>query len=709
MRTLQRVVGPATLALALMLGACGREEVEQPASAPSQENEAAAPAAPPQVGAELISLYANPGGIDRSGFDETVRAQDDFFRYVNGGWLARTEIPADRLMWGVALEMVALNEQRQRAIVEEMAARNDLGADSVGGKVGAFFASLTAQALVEGKGVAPISDTLQAIEAIDGPTAIAAYFGGIHARFGDAPLVMPGALEDPGGADRYVPYVWQSGLGLPDRDYYLRDDAKFRELREAYPAYVEKMLQLAGFGAGPGQGAAVYAIEARLAEAHWPAEENRDIRKLYNLVAVGELPRLAPDFAWGPYLEAAALGGRPEIMLAQLDYLKQIGALVNAFPLAAWKDYLRFHAVNEAAPWLSSEFEQAHFEFMQRKLYGREVMAPEWRRAVQAMEALVGEAIGQVYVERFFPPEHKQRMQQLVENLLEAFRVGIAGLDWMSEATRARAEEKRARMATKIGYPDKWRDYTALEIRADDPLGNLQRAAVFDHAFELARLDQPIDREEWHMPPQTVNAYHNPLQNEIVFPAGYLQPPNFNPAADDATNYGAIGRTIGHEIGHAFDDNGRKFDASGKLADWWTAEDATRYEQRSARLVEQYEAFTPLAGMHINGKLTLGENIADLTGIAIAYNAYRASLAGKEAPVIDGFTGDQRFFIGFAQSERMKLRDDILRNLLVSDPHSPSEYRVIGVLRNFPPFHAAFGVKEGDGMYLPPEQRVKIW
>jgi predicted metalloendopeptidase len=328
---------------------------------------------------------------------------------------------------------------------------------------------------------------------------------------------------------------------------------------------------------------------------------------------------------------------------------------------------------------------------------------------VRAIDGLAGEAVGQVYVERYFPAEHKSAMLELVGNIMDAFRASIRELDWMSEQTRAKAEEKRARMVTKIGYPDKWRDYAALEIRADDPLGNLERAAAFEQRYQLAKLDQPIDRGEWEMTPQTVNAYHQPFMNEIVFPAGYLQPPNFNMTADPAVNYGAIGYTIGHEIGHAFDDKGRAFDAYGKLHDWWTEEDARRYEERAAKLVAQYEAFSPLEGMHVNGKLTLGENIADLTGITIAWRAYQASLGGEEPPVIDGFTGAQRFFIGFAQGERAKMRDELMRNLLVSDPHSPPEFRVIGILRNFPPFYEAFGVKEGDGMYLPPEQRVKIW
>jgi len=667
---------------------------------------ACAPQAAPDVAA--ASPYANASGIDRGGFDATVRPQDDFFAWVNGGWIAATEIPPDRTWWGVVPELRAESEARQRAIIEEMAARRDLGPDSVARKIGDFFASLTDQALVEGRGVAPIADTLARIEAIDSAESLAAAFGAAQLLGIDAPLAV-GVVQDPGAADRYVPYIWQSGIALPDRDYYLRDDEKFRKIRAAYPGYIAKLLGLGGFGGTPEQGRAVFAIEKRLAELHWPAEENRDMKKLYNMVPAAQLATLAPDFAWPRYIDAAGLGARPELMAAQPSYVKQIGAIVGEFPLAAWKDYLRYHALNEAAPWLSSEFERANFEFMQREVFGLAELAPEWKRAVRAIDALAGEAVGQVYVERYFPADHKQAMLELVDNLLEAFRAGITELEWMSPETRAKAEAKRARLATKIGYPDKWRDYAGLEIRADDPLGNLARAAAFDYRYQLAKLDQPIDRAEWSMTPQTVNAYHQPFMNEIVFPAGFLQPPNFNMAADPAVNYGAIGYVIGHEIGHAFDDKGRAFDPYGKLNDWWTAEDSAHFERAAAKLVEQYNAFSPLPGMTVNGKLTLGENIADLTGVTIAWRAYRASLHGKEAPVIDGLTGDQRFFIGFAQANRASMRDEMLRSLLVSDPHSPARFRVIGVLRNFTPFYEAFGVKEGDGMYLPPDQRVKIW
>ncbi|MBK9469483.1 MAG: M13 family metallopeptidase [Gammaproteobacteria bacterium] len=665
----------------------------------------AAPAAP---AAPAASPYANASGIDRGGFDATVRPQDDFFAWVNGGWIAATAIPPDRTWWGVVPELRAESEARQRAIIEEMAARRDLGPDSVARKIGDFFASLTDQSLVEGRGVAPIADTLARIDAIDSAESLAAAFGAAQLLGIDAPLAV-GVVQDPGAADRYVPYIWQSGIALPDRDYYLRDDEKFRKIRAAYPGYIAKLLGLGGFGGTPEQGQAVFAIETRLAELHWPAEENRDMKKLYNMVPAAQLASLAPDFAWPRYIDAAGLGARPELMAAQLSYVKQIGAIVGEFPLAAWKDYLRYHALNSAAPWLSGEFERANFEFMQREVFGLAELAPEWKRAVRAIDALAGEAVGQVYVERYFPADHKQAMLELVGNLLEAFRAGITELEWMSPETRAKAEAKRARLATKIGYPDKWRDYAGLEIRADDPLGNLARASAFEYRYQLAKLDQPIDRAEWEMTPQTVNAYHQPFMNEIVFPAGFLQPPNFNMAADPAVNYGAIGYVIGHEIGHAFDDKGRAFDPYGKLQDWWSAADAEHFEQAAAKLVEQYNAFRPLPDMSIKGKLTLGENIADLTGITIAYRAYRASLGGKEAPVIDGLSGDQRFFIGFAQANRASMREEMLRSMLVSDPHSPARYRVLGVLRNFTPFYAAFGVKEGDGMYLPPDERVKIW
>lgn len=665
-------------------------------------------AQPPAAVSDPAAVYANPAGIDRSGFDTGVRPQDDFFEWVNGGWIAHTAIPPDRSWWGVVPELRAENEARQRTIIEEMGARRDPDAGTVEAKIGAFFDSLNDRQLVEGKGVAPIADTLARIDAIDSPAALAAAFGAAALIGLDAPLAV-GVVQDPGTHDRYIAYLWQSGLALPDREYYLRDDEKFRRIRAAYPAYVARLLELGGFGGTPEQAAAVVAIEQRLAQAQWPAEENRDMKKLYNMVSVAELPTLAPGLAWASYLDAAGLGSRSQLMAAQIDYIRGIGAIVGDFPLAAWKDYLRYHALNEAAPWLSSEFERVQFEFMQREVLGLAELAPRWKRAVRAIDGLVGEAVGQVYVQRYFPPEYKRSMQQLVANLMEAFRVGITELDWMSEETKRKAEAKRQRLVTKIGYPDRWRDYSGLEIRANEPLANLARANHFEYRYQLAKLDRPIDRDEWEMTPQTVNAYHQPFMNEIVFPAGFLQPPNFNMAADPAVNYGAIGYVIGHEIGHAFDDKGRAFDAYGKLNDWWTAEDAAHFERAAARLVEQYDAFSPIEGMAINGRLTLGENIADLTGVTIAYRAYRASLGGREAPVIDGLSGDQRFFIGFAQANRAQIREETLRALLVSDPHSPAHYRVIGVLRNFSPFYAAFDVKAGDGMYLPPAERVQIW
>ncbi len=692
---MMRCVSSLVLSIALLLAGCS-ETVRQ------------APVVTAPAVADAALLYANAAGIDRSGFDASVRPQDDFFVWVNGGWVAHTQIPPDRTWWGVVPELRAESEERQRVIIEEMAARNDPGSASVAAKIGTFFASLTDQALVEGKGVTPIATTLARIDAIDSYAALAGAFGAATLLGTDAPLAV-GVVQDPGSHDRYIPYIWQSGLALPDREYYLREDAKFQRIRAAYPAYIARLLALGGYGGTQEQAAAVYAIEQRLAAAQWPAEENRDMKKLYNMVPATELTRLAPDFAWSRYIDAAGLGARPELMAAQLGYVRSIGSIVSAFPLAAWKDYLRYHALNEAAPWLSSEFERAQFEFMQREVLGLAELAPEWKRAVRAIDALVGEAVGQVYVERYFPAAYKQAMLELVGNLMEAFRVGITELDWMSEETKRKAEAKRARLVTKIGYPDRWRDYSGLDIRADDPLGNLARANAFEYRYQLGKLDRPIDRDEWEMTPQTVNAYHQPFMNEIVFPAGFLQPPNFNMAADPAVNYGAIGYVIGHEIGHAFDDKGRAFDPYGKLNDWWTAEDAEHFDRTAARLVEQYNAFSPVAGMTINGKLTLGENIADLTGVTIAYRAYRDSLGGKEAPVIDGLTGDQRFFIGFAQANRAQLREEMLRAMLVSDPHSPARFRVLGVLRNFTPFYAAFGVGQGDGMYLPPAERVAIW
>jgi endothelin-converting enzyme/putative endopeptidase len=504
-------------------------------------------------------------------------------------------------------------------------------------------------------------------------------------------------------------YVWQSGLGLPNRDYYLREGEEMEKIRAAYPGYITQLFEIAGYDNAVGRAEHVLAIEYAIAENHWSAEENRNIPKLYNLMETSNLGEVTENINWASYLEGAGLAGRPELVVAQLSYFEALGGIIADFSLEDWKDYLLFHTINGSAPFLSSELEDANFEFMGALIGGRTEKTARWKRGVRMINASLGEAVGKVYVERHFLPQAKEKMDVLVGNLMVAFRTGIQDLDWMGEETKTRAEEKRAKMMTKIGYPDEWKDYTGMEFSANDPIGNVVGATAWAYQDNIDKLDKEIDRGEWGMTPQTVNAYHNPTMNEIVFPAGILQPPFFNMEADPAVNYGAIGAVIGHEIGHAFDDQGRRFDGDGNLAEWWSEEDAAAFITRSDELVAQYEAFSPLEGLNLNGRLTLGENIGDLTGVTLAYQAYHNSLNGAEAPVINGLTGDQRFFIGFAQVWRSISRDEEIRRRVLTDPHSPAEFRTNGTLRNIPQFYTAFGVVEGDGMYLAPEKRVKIW
>jgi len=657
---------------------------------------------------EFLSAYINESGLDTVSFSTDVRPQDDFFDYVNANWLDRTQIPADRTRWGVMSQLNALNEERQRAIIEEMSARTDLGENAVGRKVGAFYASLTNRELVQGKGNAPIADALKSIDAIGSYDELATYFGASNIKGGASPVGV-GVLPDPGDSDTSIAYLWQTGLALPDRDYYLKDEAKFNELREAYPSYIGELLALAGYAGDEQTAADVLKLETDIARGHWEAVRNRDMKALYNMVPVSALNERAPGFNWANYLRAAGIDDQTDIMAAQIDYVETLGKLVNTFSLEQWKSYLRFHLLNASATWLDDAYRDAHFAFMGAKVSGQQEQSPDWKKAVRTINDLMGEAVGMVYVDQYFPDAYKTRMNELVDHLMETFRVGIQELDWMSDETKQKAESKRLALVNKIGFPDVWKVYDDLTISESDPLGNVQRASEFEYRRDLAKLGKPIDRTEWSMTPQTINAYHNPFLNEIVFPAGILQPPMFNMEADDAVNYGAIGMVIGHEIGHAFDDKGRHFDSRGKLSEWWTEEDAEKFEAAAGRLVDQYAAYEPIEGMRINGSLTLGENIADLTGLTIAWRAYHAALGDAEAPMINGLTGDQRFFLGFAQSWREKAREERLREQLVSDPHSPARYRVNGVLPNFDPFYDTFGVTPDDGMYIPPDQRVKIW
>jgi predicted metalloendopeptidase len=646
-------------------------------------------------------------GVDTASFDRSVRPQDDFFQFVNGGWVARTEIPGDRASTGTFAQLRDQSQAAIRAIVEEAAAGSH-PAGSNGRKVGDLYASFMDTARIEQLGIAPLADDLARIRAVSDRAQLPETFAHLARRGVSTPLGV-GVGQDGGNSSRYAVTVAQAGLGLPDRDYYLNPGERFAGIRQQYTAYVQRLLELAGTPDAAAAARGVVAFETELARVQWERARNRDANATYNPTALANLQTRTPEFRWAGYLRAFGISGVDTVIVRQPDYFAGMDRVLSATPVQDVGNYLVFQLVDDAAPYLSRDFRQARFAFRSGVLSGVQQESPRWKQGVEVVERSLGEAVGEMYVQRHFPAESKARMEQLVANLVEAYREAIDGLEWMSPATRAQAQDKLANFTVKIGYPEKWRDYSTLEIRAGDLMGNLARAQAFRHARMVNRLGQPVDRGEWGMTPQTVNAYYNRANNEIVFPAAILQPPFFDPTADDAVNYGGIGGVIGHEISHGFDDQGRKSDGAGNLRDWWTAQDASAFEQRAGMLADQYGAYEPLEGARVNGRLTLGENIGDLSGLAIAHRAYRRSLGGGRAPMIGGYTGDQRFFLGWAQVWRTKYRDQALRQQLLTDPHSPGMYRTNGVLVNLPAFYEAFNVKPGDRMYVAPEKRVKIW
>ena len=660
---------------------------------------AAQSAAPP----EAVS------GIDLTWADKSVRVQDDLFRHVNGGWLAKTEIPADRSSWGAFAMLAEKSQNDLRAIAEEAAAAANKPAGSDLQKIGDFYESFMNEAKADELGVRPIRTELAAIDAIKTKQELARTF----ARFFKMNLINPiiGYVDgDAGQPDREILYLYQGGLGMPERDYYLKDDEpRLKEYRERYVSFVETMLGLGGMTASGSAAREIFALETRLAKAHWTNVESRDAVKTYNKIATADLANQFPGFDWAAWTTELGVSDATSFVVNQPSYVKEFAATVNELPVERWKPYLKAALINGFAPYLSKPFVEAEFDFYSRTLRGVKENQPRWKRAVNTLNGNMGEMLGKVYVDRHFKPAAKARMEQLVENLREAYRVSIDGLEWMSPETKKQAQAKLAKFRPKVGYPNKWRDYSKLEIKRDDLVGNLMRAFAHENEYQLRKVGKPIDPEEWGMTPQTVNAYYNPVRNEIVFPAAILQPPFFNMAADDAANYGGIGAVIGHEMGHGFDDQGRNFDAAGVLRDWWTKQDAEEYQKRAKVIVEQYNQLEPLPGLKVNGALTLGENIADLTGLVIAHRAYQISLNGKPAPTLDGLTGDQRFFMGWAQVWAGKMRDDARRQQVMTDPHSPEVFRANAPARNVPEFYTTFGVKEGDKMYLAPAERAKIW
>jgi putative endopeptidase len=646
-------------------------------------------------------------GIDTTAFDRSVRPQDDFFAFVNGGWLTRTEIPADRAVWGSFSELGQQSEDALLAILNEaMAANAPRGSDMQ--KLGDFYASFLDVDRIEALGITPVQPEIDRIRALRSAADFPRLFAETAPMGGAAPFGM-GISGDAMQSDRNAIYFSQAGLGLPDRDFYFQEGERFDRIRAAYLGYLETLLRHAGQADPAADAAAVLALETAMAGAHWDRTRNRDRNATYNRMTLAELRALAPGFDWDAYLAGVGLTGVDEVVVRQPDYLTAMSGLLHETPVETWQAYLVARLMDRSAAYLPQAISDASFDFRSRVLQGVEAQRERERRGINVVQGGLGEMLGKLYVERHFQPEAKARMEQLVGNLMAAFRQGIDELEWMGPATRAEAHDKLSKFTVKIGHTDTWRDYSAVEVDRADLIGNLRSAGAAGYQRMLDRWGQPVDRTEWAMTPQTVNAYYSSGNNEIVFPAAILQPPFFNLAADDAVNYGAIGGVIGHEISHGFDDQGRRSDGDGNLRDWWTAEDHAAFEARASMLVEQYNAFCPFEGACVNGRLGLGENIGDLSGLAVAYRAYRLSLNGQEAPVIGGLTGDQRFFMGWAQVWRSKFRDEALRQQLITGPHSPGMYRTNGILSNLPEFYAAFGVQEGDGMYRPAEERVKIW
>jgi putative endopeptidase len=647
-------------------------------------------------------------GVDPSGFDKSFRPQDDFFRYVNGGWIARTPIPADHSVFGSFLLLRDKSESDVRKIAEELASRPNEPAGSDGRKIGDVYASFMDLARVEELGLKPVEGDLARIDAIATKEDFLKTLAALQ-RQGVIGLFKADVMIDAKHSDRYIVVLTQGGIELPDESYYRA--SKFQPVRDRYSSHLEKMFALAGIPGPKSAAECVMSVETRLAKHHWDRVRSRDRTLTYNKLDRKALDELSPGFDWARWLTDYGAGGITEVVVAQPDFFKAMAPLLDQVPLDRWKDWLKWHVLRQAAPLLSKPFVEADFEFFDRTLSGAIEIRPRWKRGVGVVEKAIGEAVGKIYVAQNFPMAAKARMNELVGNLIEAYREDITNLEWMSPETRKRALDKLAKFTPKIGYPDEWRDYSKLEIRRDDLVGNVRRATAFEVARRLSRLGKPVDRKEWGMTPQTVNAYYNANMNEIVFPAAILQPPFFDMNVDDAVNYGAIGAVIGHEIGHGFDDQGSKFDGAGNMVNWWTASDRKEFEARAKKLIELYSGYEPaqLPGQKVNGALTIGENIGDLGGLTIAYKAFRRSQKGREAPLIDNLTGDQRFFIGWAQAWRSKARDAHLARTLATDPHSPPEFRCNGVLRNLPEFYAAFGLKEGDKLWLPPERRVRIW
>jgi len=646
-------------------------------------------------------------GIILKNMDTTVNPGNNFTQYVNGTWVKNTKLPADKSSYGAGSIVNDEAQENVKAIIENAAKAN--GKDgSEEQKIGDLYDSYLNMKVRDSIGLAPLNEEFKKIDAIKTSKDFVDYLGYANKVGLKIPFNVS-VTEDFKDPKNYMLLTWQGGLGLPDREYYFLKDAKSVEIRAKYLAHIERMLQLSGVSDAKAKAAKILALETALAGKHMKKEDTRNMGALYNKYAIKDLGKLTPDFDWNGFLAAAGIKGQDSLVVTQVAYTKDLNAILKGTPLDVWKDYFKWGAVTGASTLLTTALDQANFDFYAKTLYGVQQQKPQWRRAVDMVNGNLGEMVGKLYVEKHFPPAAKERMLKLVNNLLKAYEESIKTLDWMSPETKKQALVKISKFTPKIGYPDTWRDYGALKVKKNDLYGNSLRATEFEYNRTIGKLGKPVDRKEWGMTPQTVNAYYNPTMNEIVFPAAILQPPYFDMEAEDAVNYGGIGAVIGHEIGHGFDDQGATFDGDGVLRNWWTPKDLSEFKKRTNALVAQYNSFKVFPDLTVNGTFTLGENIGDLGGLSIAMKAYKASLEGKPAPVMDGFTGEQRVLIGWAQAWLNKANDQSLRNQVGTDPHSPATFRVNGVVRNIPEFYEAFKVKPGDSLYLAPKDRVKIW
>jgi putative endopeptidase len=643
-------------------------------------------------------------GLDLSARNLKIKPGDDFYGYANGTWIDTFQIPADRSSYGSFTTLSVLSDERLRTLIDDLA-KTTGAPGSNQQKIGDYYASFMDQAAIDAKGLEPIAPALARINAAHSPKDIAALFGspGFASAFG---VGISADLKDP---NRYALGLAQGGLGLPDREYYLSDEPKLKEVRAKYLEHIARMLSLAQVSDAPAKAKDILSFETSLAHVQWSIEQRRVVEANYNPRTKTQLIAYAPGFDWQPFFEASEIGDRPQFVLYQLTAIRDSAKLLGKTPLPVLKSYLTYHYLSDHARVLPQAIDRENFAFYGTVLSGTPQQRERWKRGVQAVSSALGDAVDQLYVAKYFPPESKAKMEQLVANLKLALGERIDALSWMTPETKKRAHDKLATFVPKIGYPSKWKDYSALNIVRGDALGNEERASLWEWHRELARIDKTVDRDEWGMQVSEINAYYNPLNNEIVFPAAILQPPFFDPNADDAVNYGGIGAVIGHEMGHGFDDQGRKFGPDGSLVDWWTPQDAKAFTDRSTRLIAEYSAFEALPGLFVKGQNTIGENIGDLGGLNIALHAYHHSLGDAQAPMLDELTGDQRFFLSFAQVWRTKYRDDALREQVMSDVHSPAKARVNGTIPNMDAWYAAFGVQPGDKLFLKPDDRVVIW